>query len=145
MRRFYKKKKKRKIKVEPLTCFLDIGSATCRCIPSSRNSRRRTEMHRVHMPKGYTLVLPCGTSRHYSNIQFSTQSRTGYIRVYYGLYECVWLYFLSIVELTNNLCTKHKKKSYYRKVFSFAAGFHCVRLLVLPCSEQNYPLPNRMT
>ena len=30
-----------------------------------------------------------------------------YVRVFCDLYKCIWLHFLSIVELTNYSCTKH--------------------------------------
>ena len=50
--------------------------------------------------------------------------------------------FLSIVELTNYSRTKHRK-AFYRSAFSFVARLHNVGLLLLPISEQYYPVSNR--
>ena len=66
-----------------------------------------------------------------------------YVRVRCHLYECIWLYFLSIEELTNYSCTKHWK-AFYRSAFSFIAGLHNVGLPLTPISEQYYPVSNRV-
>ena len=52
-----------------------------------------------------------------------------YISVCCYLYECIWLHFLSIEELTNYSCTKHWK-AFYLNAFSFVARLHNVGLLL---------------
>ena len=66
-----------------------------------------------------------------------------YIRVFCILYECFWLHYLSILELTNYSCTKDLK-AFYHNAFSFVAGLHNVGLLLIPISEQYYPVSKRV-
>ena len=111
-----------------------------RAVKPPKITDQQTNQDEELLPITYKLTIKNYDCSH-NIVQFSTQF---HVRVCCDLYECLCVYFLSIVELTNYSFTKHRK-AFYLSAFSFVVGLHNVGLLLLPISEQYYPVSNRVT
>ena len=87
------------------------------CVTACAKRKRPPLVRGQHWSPARVLYL----SFNFVTVFYPVPNRV-YVRVCCDLYECLWLHFLSIVELTNYSCTKHRK-AFYRSACSLLLGY----------------------